>query len=105
MFGKSKDMEIAEIKTGTLNVHYVDFITEKRKKTNKTTGNDKFEVFFPDASEEEFKRLVDEFTTENEKFRWGDFLNYLAKMIFIVIMFLNITVKDLRVNIMNKTRQ
>lgn len=79
MFGKSKDMEIAEIKTGTLKVHYVDFITEKRKKTNEITGNDKFEVFFSDASEEEFKRLVDEFAAENKKFQWGEFLNLLAK--------------------------
>lgn len=74
MFGKSKDDEIVEIKTGTLNVHYVDFITEKRKKTNEITGNDKFEVFFSDATEEEFKRLVDEFTAENKKFRWGRIL-------------------------------
>lgn len=37
MFGKDKgksDHEIAEIKTGTLNLYYVDRVTEKRKSTN-----------------------------------------------------------------------
>lgn len=85
MFGKSKDMEIVEIRTGTLNVHYFDFVTEKRKKTNKyNPGHDNFEVIFSDASEEEFRKLVDELAAEKEIFYRRDVEKILSKNGFFV---------------------
>lgn len=80
MFG-SKDNEIAEIKTGTLNTYYIDFVTEKRKNTNKYSPSHDFAFAIQsDASEEEFRRLLDEFNAENGlDFNRLKFLLYLSK--------------------------
>lgn len=78
MFG-SKDNEIAEIKTGILNTYYLDFVTEKRN-TNKPSSHDFAFVIHSDASEEEFRRLLDEFNAENGlDFNRLKFLLYLSK--------------------------
>ena len=65
MFGRSNDKEIAEIKTGSLNLFYVDRITEKRKKSNKiSAGEDITVAVLTDASETEFRKLFDDFIAE-----------------------------------------
>ncbi len=69
MFGKSEDNEIVEVKTGPLNTFYVDGITAKRKKTNEINqGHDIIVVIHTNATEEEFKRLLDDFIAENEDY-------------------------------------
>jgi len=79
MFG-SKDNEIVEMKTGPLNVYYVDCITEKRKKNNKyNAGHDIMVAIHSDANEAEFKKLFDEFIAENRDFQRWKFQLYLSK--------------------------
>lgn len=80
MFGKSKDNEIVEMKTGQLNVYYVDCITEKRKKTNKlNASHDLMVTIHSDVAEADFRRLFDEFVTENGDFQRWKFQLYLSK--------------------------
>jgi hypothetical protein len=66
MFGRSKDKgdkEIAEIKTGPLNLFYVDRVTVKREKTNKISATEDITVaVVTDASEVEFRERKDRTT-------------------------------------------
>lgn len=69
MFGRSKDKgdkEIAEIKTGPLNLFYVDRVTVKREKTNKISATEDITVaVVTDASEVEFRQIFNDFIAEN----------------------------------------
>lgn len=69
MFGRSKDKgdkEIAEIKTGPLNLFYVDRVTVKRQKTNKISATEDVTVIVvTDANETEFRQLFDDFIAKN----------------------------------------
>ena len=78
MFGK--DNEVVEIKTGPLNLFYVDCITEKRKKNHKlNAGHDVTVVIHCDAGEAEFKKLLEEFLAENKDFQRWKFQLYLSE--------------------------
>ncbi|NYB51447.1 MAG: hypothetical protein HVN35_02620 [Methanobacteriaceae archaeon] len=68
MFGRGKgdqaDNGTFEIKTGTLNTFFIDKISEKRKKTNKISREDHTAAILSDASETEFRRILDEYLAE-----------------------------------------
>lgn len=68
MFGKGKkeDSKIAQIKMGSLNMFYVDRISQKRSESNKKSAKEDITVpVISDASEEEFRNIFDEFIAEN----------------------------------------
>jgi len=82
MFGRvkdEKDNEIAEIKMGALNLFYVARITEKFKRTGKISREDITTAHLTDASEVEFKKILEDFIAENGDYDRAKFPFYVAK--------------------------
>ena len=89
IFGKSKKesgKKIAEIKTGSLNLYYIDQVSEKRKKSNKiSSGDDLTIALLTDANREEFRVIFDKFIAENQYYDQRKFPFYMSKNGFYCI--------------------
>ncbi len=89
IFGKSKNeknKEIAEIKTGSLNLYYIDQISEKRRESNKVSSPDDLTIaILTDAKEEEFRMIFDKFIAENQYYDLQKFPFYMSKNGFYCI--------------------
>jgi hypothetical protein len=79
MFGKGNN-EVADMKTGTLNLFYIDQISQNRLRTNKiNSSTDITIVLLSDATPTQFQDLFAEFMALNEEFNRLKFQKHLSQ--------------------------